>query len=147
MSLTFQILPERGLVYVRYDGTALIDQSAQVFASYAAHPDFARGQRQLVDLSGVTGFERDYVRLFELQMKKADVFTRDTSQTLMVYYAPHETALKMANLIVRSWDGIEGAFPRIVGTSEADALQVLGEPERSFRDLLYRYRTPRGVQS
>ena len=136
MSLTFQILPNRGIVYVRYDGTALIGQSARAFGEYAAHPDFAQGQRQLVDLSRITGFERNYPRLFDLQMRKADVFVKRNEQTLMVYYAPHAAGMALATLIARSWEGVPGTHPRIVDTTEADALHLLGEPEMSFDDLL-----------
>lgn len=136
MSLTFQIFPRRGMVFVRYEGTALIADSARVFGEYISHPDFAPGQKQLVDLSHVTGFERDFPRLFDLQMRKADVFVRNDYQTLMVYYAPHKVALSLANIVVRSWDGVHGTFPRIVNTSEADALYVVGEPETSFDSLL-----------
>lgn len=136
MSLTFQILPDRKLVYVRYVGTALIEQSARVFGAYAAHPDFAEGQTQLIDLSALTGFERDYPRIFDLQMRKADVFVKRGQQALIVYYAPHETALKLANIVLRLYDNVSGTCPRIVQTSEADALQLIGASETRFKDLL-----------
>lgn len=136
MSPTFQILPERDLVFVRYVGTVLIAQSARAFGEYAAHKDFAPGHRQLVDLSQITGYERDYARMFDLQMRKADVFVKDATQTLMVYYAPTEIALTLATLIARTWDSVPGTCPRIVRTSEADALQLIGEPETTFDALL-----------
>lgn len=138
MSLSFQIVPHRGLVYVRYIGTALIKDSAEAFGEYATHKDFAPGQKQLIDLSRVTGYERDYPRMFDLQMRKAEVFVKRNEQTLMVYYAPHERAMSLASLIARSWESVPGTHPRIVNTSEADALQLIGVPERSFGELLGR---------
>ncbi len=135
MSVSFEILPDRGLVYVRYIGTALVSESARCFGQYAAHKDFAPGQKQLVDLSGVTGYERDYPRIFDLQMRKADVFMDGVTQTLLVYFAPTQTAMSLASLIARSWDGVPGTCPRIVDTCEEDALRLLGQPESLFAEL------------
>jgi hypothetical protein len=137
MGVKFQILPDRNLVYVSYSGTAIIADTAHTFGAYVAHPDFKPGQNQLVDMTHITGYEADFGRLFDLQMRKAAVFVKDNQQVLMVYYAPHGTAVKVAQYAVRSWDGVHGTCPRIVSTSEADALHLLGEPERSFSRLLH----------
>lgn len=138
MSVSFQIVPHRGVVYVSYVGTALMKPSAQAFGAYAAHKDFAPGQKQIVDLSQVTGYERDYPRLFDLQMRKAEVFVKQSAQTLIVYFAPHDTALSLASLVARSWESVPGVHPRIVSTCEEDVLHLVGVPERSFSELLGR---------
>lgn len=135
MSVTFHILANRGLVYVRYDGFARVEDSLRAFGAYAQHPDCRPGQKQLVDLSGVTGFERNYAELFKLQALKADVFNDGAAQTLIVYYAPDREVFGMARLIERSWE----PFPSVVSLvqqSEADALALLGQRETSFAELL-----------
>ncbi|WP_254656006.1 hypothetical protein [Wenxinia marina] len=135
--MTFRIFPERGLVYVRYEGFADLDGTAEAFAAYAAHPDFRPGQRQLVDLSGVTGFDRDFVKLIRLQAQKAGEFGTGATQTLIVYYAPTAESREMAALIQRSWAHIPSVVTRVQET-EAGTLEVLGEPERSFAELTKR---------
>lgn len=135
MPVTFTILPERGLVFVRYTGFAWLDESFEAFGRYAAHPDFRPGQKQLVDLSGVTGVETDYVRLFALQARKADEFVGNGTQTLLVYYAPNPIAMELAESAVRSWEP-SGAVIPLIQVDEHEALKLLGQPERSFDDLL-----------
>jgi len=133
---TFRILPERGLVYVQYTGFVRIDETRQLIATYLKHPDRHPGQKQLVDLSGVTGFEQDFVRLMALQAAKAAIFSPDArTQTLMVYFAPTEVSYAMARLILRSWNGVT----HVIATAqrhEAEALDILGQPERRLEDLL-----------
>jgi hypothetical protein len=135
MPVSFKILSERGLVFVRYTGFADLDESFEVFGQYAAHPDFHPGQKQLLDLSGVTGVERDYVKLFAMQAHKADVFLGTGAQTLLVYYAPTPIAMDLAETILKSWEP-SGAVIPLIQQDEQEALQLLGQPERSFEDLL-----------
>jgi hypothetical protein len=135
MPVSFKIFRDRGLVYVKYEGFALLDESARTFAAYAAHPEFRPGQKQLVDLAGVTGIEKDYVKLFALQARKADVFLGSGAQTLLVYYAPTPVSFAMAESVLRSWEP-SGAVIPLVQQDEAEALEILGQPERSFEELL-----------
>ena len=135
MPVSFRILPERGLVYVRYTGRAAVADSTTAFAQYAAHPDFAPGQKQLVDLSGVTDMERDFPALMAHQAQKAAAFMPAGAQALMVYFAPTEIAQRMARTILRSWDGID-AVAAVLTEDEAQALSILGLPETGFDELL-----------
>ncbi|MBB93908.1 MAG: hypothetical protein CML68_04790 [Rhodobacteraceae bacterium] len=136
MPVTFQILPHRGLVYVRYEGFLSLDETMAAFGAYLQHPDCRPGQKQLIDLAGVTDFERDFAKLFAVQARKLDVFARDGAETLIVYHAPSDLGLAMSKTILMSWEPFEGVVPRIQDT-EADALALLGQPETSFRDLLH----------
>lgn len=135
MPVTFRILPDLGLVYVRYEGFALVAESLAAFADYARHPQCRPGQKQLIDLSGITGFEKNFVQLLKLQAKKAEVFTGHGAQTLIVYYAPDPEAFAMARLIERSWE----PFPAVIALvqdNEPGALSILGLPGQTFADLL-----------
>ena len=135
MPVTFKIFRERGLVFVKYEGFAHLYESFQAFGAYAAHPDFRPGQKQLVDLSGVTGVEKDYVKLFALQARKADVFLGSGAQTLLVYYAPTKLSAGLAESVLKSWEP-SGAVIPLVQSDQAEALQILGQPERSFDEFL-----------
>ncbi len=135
MPVTYQIFPERGLVYVRYEGFAKLDESFEVFGAYMQDPLFRPGQKQLVDLSRVTGLERDYPRMFALQAKKVEAFMQSNVQTLMVYYAPDDVNYELARTILRSWEP-SGMVVATAQRSEAETLNILGQPESRFEDLL-----------
>lgn len=136
MPASFTILPERGLVYVHYSGFVTIGDTHDAIADYMRHPASRPGQMQLVDLSDVTGFEDDIVELIKLQAGKADLFRpADGIQTLLVYYAPHDEGFAMAKLILRSWQGVTSVMATIQ-RHEAEALDILGQPERRMHDLL-----------
>lgn len=135
MPVTFRILPRRGVVYVRYEGLARLQDGMDAFRRYMAHPDCAPGQKHLVDLSPVTALEQDYARLMELQALKAEQFRPGDPTTLIAYIAPHAEAQKLAALASRSWAG----FPQVVARTlahEAEALALLGLAESSVSELL-----------
>ena len=134
MALTFRIFPERGLVVARYSGVARIDDTMRVFAEYAAHPDFAPGQKQLVDLTDVTAYEKDYVRIMEMQARKADHMNAPGAQSLVVYLAPTPAAQEMTALIMRSWEDVDAIVP-VIQHTEAEALAILGQPETTLTAL------------
>lgn len=134
MTVCYEILEEAGLVYVRYEGFARIAETMAAFQSYLEDPGFRPGQKQLVDLSRVTGWERDYAALLEIQAKKAEGFLRGP-ETILVYYAPNPAAREMANVVQRSWEDLD-AIVAVVQDSEAGALSVLGFPQTRFDELL-----------
>ena len=125
MPVQFRILSERGLVYVQYAGHAGVQEGFEAFAAYLMHPEYRPGQKQLVDLSAVTDLEQDFPRLFELQAGKAAAFMAGMDPVLLVYLAPTEISLKMARLIQRSWEGLDGAIVR-VATDWDGAMDILG---------------------
>ena len=135
MSITFRILPDRGVVYVRYSGRVVIDDSMTAFADYMRHPDSRPGQKHLVDLSAVTSFERDFSRILELQALKTEHFVGQPVETLLVYYAPSAEAQQMAALVLRSWEGTDHIVARVLLT-EGETLAVLGLTEATIDDLL-----------
>ncbi|MCA0871991.1 hypothetical protein LCL97_14220 [Seohaeicola saemankumensis] len=135
MPVSFRILPNRGLVYVRYEGFAKLDDSFAAFAEYAQHPDRKPGQKQLVDLEQITGMEKDYAKLMALQAAKADTYVEGGAQTLLVYYAPNELSYGMARMILRSWEPIRSVVP-VIQQTEAGALEILGQREHSFAEML-----------
>lgn len=134
MPVSFRIFPERGLVLVRYAGFARLQETLEAFGRYAAHPDCRPGQKQLVDLSGVTGFEPDFAKLMEIQAHKADVFAAEGVETLMVYLAPDKASKEIAQLALRSWEPFDFVIA-LVQEDEAQALELLGQPERSLDEL------------
>lgn len=135
MPVTFRIFPDRGLVYVRYTGHCAIDETRRALEAYAIHPDRAPGQKQLVDLSAVTSFDRDYANLIAVQARKADLFIGSDTETLLVYFAPEAPGQDMARMAQRSWDDVD-AVVAIVQQDEGEALSLLGQPERSLTALL-----------
>ncbi len=134
MSVSFRIFPDRGLVVIRYQGFARLDDTMAAFRDYAAHPDASPGQKQLVDLSGVTGYEMDFTKLMHIQANKADVFAADGAETLVVYLAPCRQSRDFAQLALRSWEPFDYVVA-LVQEDDAQALELLGQPERSLDAL------------
>jgi len=135
MPVDVRIIRQRGLVYVRYWGLATLDETIEALGRYERDPGYRPGQKQLVDMGAVTGIERDYVKFMQVQAKKADIFLAGESQTLLVCYAPTRIAAEMAEMMVRSWEP-SGAVIPLIQQDQAEALQLLGQPERSFEELL-----------
>ena len=135
MAIDFKILPERGLVYIRYQGVITFSETAEAFGAYMQHPMMRPGQKQLVDLARVTDWERNFAGLLKLQAEKADAFIGSGHETHFVYYAPTERTRVLARIVLRSWEDVPGVIPLLQET-EADALHVLGQPESTIDALL-----------
>lgn len=135
MAISVHILKQRGLVYVRYGGRIEVSETMAAFAEHLKHPDFRPGMKQLVDLADVTGWDNDFVGLMEMQAEKAQHLMDPRRELIFVYYAPTPVTRNLAQTIIRSWEGIDGAIVRVQET-EADALSILGQPETSFAELL-----------
>ncbi|MBV7410003.1 hypothetical protein [Maritimibacter sp. DP1N21-5] len=133
---SYTILPERGLVYVRYEGFITLDEANTMFADYTRNPDSHPGQKQLVDLSRVTDWERDFFRLMKMQAEKAEVFLDPKNpQFMMILYAPTARTQEVGRHFVASWQGVRGIVVSLQH-DEAGALAILGQPESSFDALL-----------
>ncbi|GGD34058.1 hypothetical protein [Sinisalibacter lacisalsi] len=130
-----RILPEIGLVYVRYSSWMSIDESGAAFAEYLAHPDFRLGQKQLIDLTEVTEWDRDFTKLLALQARKADVFHQPPHSTLLAMIAPTPKARTLANWVSRSWDQVD-TVAYLVAETEAEALELLGIRAERIDELL-----------
>lgn len=135
MPLSFRILMNRGIVYVRFWDHVTPDECFVSFADYMRHPDCRPGQRHLVDLSAVTTFQKDFAKLMALQAFKAEQFIGQPTETMLAYYAPTEPSRQLAALVVRSWEGFDHVVPRVFA-SEAEALTFLGQREARISDLL-----------
>ena len=135
MALEFDIIPDRGLVLVRYSGHATIDDTMAATRAYVAHPNYVAGQKQLVDLTRIDSYEKDYVRFMEMQAGKADRLANAGVQSVVVYIAPTAVAQEVAMMFTRSWDDVKNVVA-LVQNSEAEALEILGQPEKSIRALL-----------
>lgn len=132
---SYQILPERGLVYVRYEGFVRLQEAQDLFADYQTKPDAHPGQKQLVDLTHVEDFERDFPTLMAMQAEKADTFLSKGHQFFMVFVAPTEKAQAMGRILVAPWKGVNGVVTSMQ-YDEAGALAILGQPETSIADML-----------
>jgi hypothetical protein len=135
VSVDYRILPNHGLVYVRYIGHAMMQDTVQTLGQYQQDPEYAPGQKQLVDLSAMTGYEKAYMDLMKLQAQKLDVFQPDHGQTLMAYYAPTDVAWSVAYLILKSWQNARSIVPRVF-RDETACLSFLGLGMTSFEELL-----------
>ena len=135
MPVDFKIFPKRGLVVVQYSGFATVNDTLTATEAYVSHPDYVAGQKQLVNMTEVTGFEKDYVRFMDMQARKTERLVRSDLQSIVVYIAPTAISRELSAMFVRSWIDIGSVVP-LVQDSEAEALALLGQPEESLDTLL-----------
>ncbi|MEX3015606.1 hypothetical protein [Gymnodinialimonas hymeniacidonis] len=134
MPLSYEIDAKRRLVLVEYWGRAGIDESAEMFGKYAADPNFAPGQIHLFDLRRVTEVEQNFPKFMQFQAEAASAVAPEAMPSMLVYYSPTELARRMAEMVRKSWDGLDGPTLAII-EDEAEALAVAGCTEKSFDEL------------
>jgi hypothetical protein len=128
MPLGFRILPELGVIAVRYVGLARLDETIVQLQACATHPDFHPAFRHVVDLRALTDFERDVLGFFKMQAAAIDTFPENTQGEHpfhMVMLAPSGPAWEMADQVRRTWEGLGLTIVRIVDTPEA-VVDLLG---------------------
>ncbi|MGR3805550.1 hypothetical protein [Marinibacterium profundimaris] len=135
MTMKLRVFPRRGLVFFSAHGRLTASAMIGACRLCLRHPDFRPGQKQLFDLTEVTGFDCSASGLLSLQAKQLDLFAWDGAETLIVYHAPHRAAQDIAQRVLRPRGSMKGVIPRIQ-EHEADALSLLGQPETSFADFL-----------
>ena len=108
---------------------------AETLERFAKEPESNDLHRHLVDFSGVTSYDENYVKIIEMQAKLAGVFVGDLTQWIFAYYAPTTVGREMANYGIRAWSGVSQVVIRMT-TTESDSFDVLGLPERSIDALL-----------
>lgn len=134
MPVTFALLPQRNLVLFTYLGEVTMQQVAQVVAEATLHPDHRDGMSHLCDLSRVTGIEKDFAALLKMQAQLTESFAVRQSDRIVVFYAPNPVARSIAQMAKRSWDGLNSVIV-LMHEDEAEALALLGLPERTLSDL------------
>lgn len=135
MPIAFHVLPHRNLVVARYRGFAGLQETIDTAALCAAHPDFRPTMRHLVDVAEITGYERDFPRYFSMQAAVMEQFFVPGLDHLFIYLAPTRPGQEMAQMVRRSWDGLDHMVLRIV-EHEAQAMAILGLKERTLAEVL-----------
>lgn len=135
MPVSFRILPARSLVYVRFAGRITVAEAAAAFGAYAEDPARAPDHKHLLDFARVTGWAKDFPALMQLHASQLDVLLGAREEILYVYYAPPGPARPLVRLALQTWEEVPGVVA-LVQETEAGALELLGQPERSFAALL-----------
>lgn len=134
MPVSFQILPHHELIVVTYTGVAGLDETMERAGECARHPDFRPTMRHLIDLSRITGFERDFPRFFAMQAKVMEDFPPVGTDQMFVYFAPGRPAQEMVQMVRKSWDGLDWAVV-VALEDEAEVMALMGLPGTCIADL------------
>lgn len=131
MPMTFRILPNRNLVHSRCRGQVTVAEVLDAIESYQHHENFAPGQSLLIDLSDVTGYERDFTKIMSLQAQQAGISLPSDGSSpdtfYLIYVAPNEMTQAMANASLRSWRDLPGVAALVFERLD-QAAEVLGLP-------------------
>jgi hypothetical protein len=137
MPIEMRLLPEYALVLATYRGRAGLQETLEAMQTCAADPDFQPHFSHLIDLQQVTDYERDLTKFFQMQARAIDIFpvlSHEGRPLSMVLIAPPGAPRGMAELVRRSWDGLNQILI-IIQENEAQALSVLGLPHTTLADL------------
>ena len=134
MSISFQILHDRGVVLARFTGRVMMQDCLSAAAAYARHSEARPTQPLLIDLSEITGYETDYVQILQAMASLPDYLWHKGAERLVVCLAPHALSRQISAAVARAILELPEGIARIAQT-EADALEILGLPERRLCDL------------
>lgn len=134
MSVQYQVLPRLNLAIFVYSGHVTLAEALAAVAAVARHPDHHDTMRQLCDLSGVTGVERNFPALMQTQARMAEDLLPKRGERIVVFYAPHRAAQQLANMARKSWDGLDQVLVRVV-EREDQALALLGLKHTAIAEL------------
>lgn len=135
MPATYQILPSHNLVYVRYSGAMMVEDSLKAFGGYSRDPAARPGQRHLVDLSRITDMERDFARIMQLQATKGAELAMRETETLMIYFANTPLSLRAAALAKNGWSDSQGVIAIVLEREDA-VMSALGLPFQAIDEML-----------
>jgi hypothetical protein len=135
MPASFRILPDFSLVLTRYNGDLRLDEAEACLSAFLKDAAYRPGMAHLVDMSGITGFDKDLTRMMQLQARKAEAFLTADNPTVIVYYAPTSTSQRLARRILRSWDGLNVAVLR-VAAEEMQVRDILGLRPTELAELI-----------
>jgi len=133
MPVSFRLVPRYQLIVVTYTGKAVLAETVEKAKLCAEHPDFHPAMRHVIDLSAVTEVERDYASFFAMQARLMETFQSHPEQ-MYLFIAPTRVAQELAQMVRRSWEGLDWAMVRIVA-DEAQALELLGLSASSLQEL------------
>lgn len=134
MPVHFTVYPTRGFVLARFTGHILMADCLSSAKAYTEHPDYNPLQNQLIDLSGVTSHERDFVRMMSTLAAMPDHLLKPGTYPLIIYIAPTEVAKEITSFVLRSMAGLDRTPVRVV-ECESQALEILGQPERQLAEI------------
>lgn len=117
-----------------YRGFTPLEDTIAMVQAYAAHPDYAPGQKVVFDLRGVTRASRDFVRYLDGQARAVEVLGTAAHEQLVVMLADNPEGLHMAQRGQRAWAGVRSIVIVIVD-NETEALDILGLPDTSLAAL------------
>jgi len=120
-------------MYVSFSGHVKAEEAVKAYENYTKHPDFALGQKHLINFSDATSFEGDFTHLMSLQARLVDA-VMPNQQVLFVFCAPTPLAQEMTQYSVAAWKNVKKVVIRVLKT-EAEALDVVGLSGMTFTEL------------
>ncbi|WP_204114125.1 hypothetical protein [Shimia biformata] len=94
-------------------------------SDFRENPAFQAGLSQILDLTDVTEFERDFAKIMSLQATQVEALTGADAPAYFIFIAPNELTQAMANSALKSWREIDAVVPLVLNSLQ-DACDVLG---------------------
>ena len=130
MSVAFKVLPDAGVVLVRFSGEVDGAQQIASFVDYARHPQFDGRQHALLDLSDCTLENSYFEDIQRLAYRMRSYYqVRDRCSRTSVY-APGDVVFGMSRMYQSITDGVS-PWKLGVFRTRAEALRFLDIPPDS----------------
>ena len=130
------VIAARNILYIRQHGVIEFHQSLAHFEGWCDSPQFRPHYHWLMDFSELTDIDPDPVPMMAFQARIAIRLPVMRHPPFFVLHAPLSCgAGRVAAMnIHKAWNGLDVRLPRLSETEE-EALDILGQPERSFAAL------------
>lgn len=125
MSITYQILPDLHVVFVRFVGEVRPDEHIASFLDYAADPLFDGRQDVLLDLADCTLNESYFEEMQALAIGLKGYYEVRDRASRTAIWAPGEVTFGMCRMYQSLSDGID-SWPVGVFRTRDEALECLG---------------------
>lgn len=135
MPVTFKILQDPLLVYIRYSGHLVTSDIRDAVTQFAQGGAAYHGQPHLFDLSRVTSSDINYPEFFAFMGQLADVYPMSKGENLFVFYAPDGPPAALSQILRKPFEQTPTMLVRAASTRE-QAFDILGNEREDLREQL-----------
>jgi hypothetical protein len=135
MGITYSFFPDRFLIYIRLEGYVDQKDIFRYFAKFERDKSLKSGCNELIDFAALTDLDLTYEQMRTIRLREEGYYKNTSTPVLCVIHAPQDTAFGMARMYQQMVATNDDHIVQIART-EAETLEMLGQPETRFSDLL-----------
>lgn len=135
MGITYTYFPDRFLIYIRLEGYVDQKDIFRFFATFERDTTLTSGCNELIDFTALTDLDLTYEQMRTVRLREEGYYKNTSSPVHCVIHAPQDTTFGMARMYQQMVANNDDHTVQIART-EAETLEMLGQPETRFSELL-----------